>query len=157
MQKLSLENSWGIRSMVFPRNQVAFTHLLGQYGIERFRPSTEGDGLIYRIGSLLREFNVRTASEILMDGQAVPAGHFVNWRSGARLVVPPSVTLLRWKQILKHAARTGRCAHLWFHPHNLITGRQQEELVAEILKAASSYVCRGDLSSKTFRSLQNEF
>lgn len=157
MQRLSHVHSLGIQSMVFPRNQVAYSHLLNQYGIQKFRPSTEGDGFTYRIGSLLREFNIRTSSEILTDEQVVPAGHFVNWRSGARLVVPPSVTLLRWKRILKHAVRTGRCAHLWFHPHNLINGRQQEALVAEILKAASSYVRQGDLNSQTFVSLQSEF
>lgn len=156
MQRLSLENSWGVRSMVFPRNQVAFTHLLGQYGIERFRPSTEGEGLAHRIWSLLSEFNVRASSDLLTAGQAVPAGRFVNWRSGARLIVPPSVTILRWKRILTHAVRTGGCAHLWFHPHNLITGRDQDVLVAEILKMASSYVHHGDLNSKTFTNPKDE-
>jgi hypothetical protein len=153
MQRLSLENAWGIRSMVFPRNQVAFTHLLGQYGIEKFRPSTEGEGLVHRVRSLLGEFNVRASSETLSAGQAVPAGRFINWRSGARLVVPPPVTTFRWKRILQHAADTGRCAHLWFHPHNLITGKNQISLVGDILRIAGDHVRRGDLKSETFMSL----
>ena len=154
MQRLSHVHSLGIQSMVFPRNQVAYSHLLNQYGIQKFRPSTEGDGLTYRIGSLLREFNVRTASEILTDEQVVPAGHFVNWRSGARLVVPKPFTTFRWKRILQHAADTGRCAHLWFHPHNLITGKNQVSLVGDILRMAGDHVRRGDLKPRTFGELQ---
>jgi hypothetical protein len=154
MQRLSLENAWGIRSMVFPRNQVAFSHLLSQYGIEKFRPSRKGDGLAHRIGSLVGEFNVRAISETLTAGQAVPTGRFINWRSGARLVVPPPVTTFRWKRILQHAAETGRCAHLWFHPHNLITGKNQISLVGDILRMAGDHVRLGDLKPRTFGELQ---
>lgn len=153
MQRLSRERSWGIQSMVFPRNQVAFTDLLGQYGIERYRASSDGDGVTYRIKSLLSEFNLRTQSESLQSRQTVPAGHFVNWRSGARLVVPSEVTTLRWKRILQHATITEQCAHLWFHPHNLITGKHQTALVTEIFRMAGDAVRRGHLQSRQFREL----
>jgi hypothetical protein len=150
MQSLSRRNSWGVTSMVFPRNQVAFTHLLSGYGIEKFRPSVDDDGIASRVGSLLKEFDVHAEAESFTDGQTVPAGRFINWRSGARLVVPPSVTKLRWKRILRNAVSTGRCAHLWFHPHNLITGRSQLALVGDILKMAGDHVRRGELESCTF-------
>jgi hypothetical protein len=153
MQRLSTERSWGIQSMVFPRNQVAFVHLLGQYGIRMYRSSFDGDGLTYRIGTLFSEFNIRARSEALPSRQVVPAGRFVNWRSGARRAIPPSVTTLRWKRILRHAAKTGQCAHLWFHPHNLITGKHQIALVSQILRMAGDHVRRGDLQSLQFREL----
>lgn len=153
MQRLGEERSWEFESMVFPRNQVAFTNLLNQYGIKKYRASSEGDGLSHRIKSLSSEFNLRTRSESLESRQVVPAGYFVNWRSAARLVVPPSVTILRWKRILQHATKTEQCAHLWFHPHNLITGKHQVALVSEILRMAGSAVRRGHLEPRQFREL----
>lgn len=153
MQRLSEERSWETQSMVFPRNQVAFTDLLGQYGIKRYRASRDGDGLAYRIKSLLSEFNLRARSQYSESRQVVPAGYFVNWRSGARLVVPPSVTTLRWKRILQHATITEQCAHLWFHPHNLITGKHQIALVGEMFRMAGDAVRRGHLQSLQFRDL----
>jgi hypothetical protein len=38
------------------------------------------------------------------------------------------VTEKRWANVLGHAEKSGGVAHLWLHPHNLITARGQVDL-----------------------------
>ncbi len=154
MQKLSDSGEWKIRSMVFPRNQVSFTNLLSEYGITKYRGGSVGDGTSHRLRMLGNEFKIWSKAESIFSGSEVPAGRFLNWRSGGRRVVPSNVTVRRWNQIMGHAARTGGCAHLWFHPHNLITGRNQLDLVSRVLRLAGEYVRKGHLYSTTFSEVE---
>jgi hypothetical protein len=52
------------------------------------------------------------------------------------------VTLKRWSNVLDHAVASGGVAHLWLHPHNLITARGQVELfedaISRVAKAQNS-------------------
>ena len=154
MRSLSEANSWHIESMVFPRNEVAQVHLLSQYGIVRFRDGEQPNTRFVRAMRSLEEFNVLRRAELLPgDKTRVPAGRFVNWRSGLRRSVPSRVTVRRWQHILDDAERRDRCAHLWFHPHNLITGSQQLELVTRIVALAAERVRRGTMRSLLFREL----
>ena len=152
MHEVSVESRWGIESMVYPRNAVAHTELLAEHGIRRYRSSIEPVTLPERVRSLVGEFYVHAAADPGAggDGQVSP-GRLVNWRSGPRRVVPFPVTLRRWRGIMSHAAASGGCAHLWFHPHNLVTGHRQRELVGAILASAGGFVRRGELRSLTFR------
>jgi hypothetical protein len=43
---------------------------------------------------------------------------------------------------------------LWFHPHNLITGTAQRELVTNVLELAGASVRSGDLYSTTFSEVR---
>ena len=70
---------------------------------------------------------------------AIPPGTFLNWRHGPRRVIPKWVTLNRWTNVLDHAVASGGVAHLWLHPHNLITARGQVELFEDaILRVAKA-------------------
>lgn len=154
MQHASNASGWGIESMVYPRNAVAHSELLREYGIRRHRSSIEPVTLPERLRSLVGEFNVRAASDSAAGtDDRVSPGRLVNWRSGPRRIVPSSVTLRRWRGIMSHAASSGGCAHLWFHPHNLVTGHRQRELVGAILASAGEFVRRGELRSITFREV----
>jgi len=151
MQAASDESGWDIDSMVYPRNAVARPELLAEHGIRRYRSSIEPVTLPERVRSVVGEFNVRTVSDPVAGADdLVSPGRFVNWRSGARRAVPPAVTVRRWRGIMSHAATSGGCAHLWFHPHNLVTGHRQRELVGAILASAGGFVRRGELRSLTF-------
>ena len=152
MQDASNESGWGIESMVYPRNAVAYSGLLPGYGIRRHRRSVEPVTFTERLRSVVGEFNVRAVSDQFAGADdLVSPGRFVNWRSGPRRAVPPAVTVRRWRGIMSHAAASGGCAHLWFHPHNLVTGHRQRELVGAILASAGQFVHRGELRSLTFR------
>lgn len=157
MRDLVDRRSWSISSMVFPRNGIAHTSLLPEFGIDRYRNSPENDSFIARVRSLLSEYNVCASAEGLpIVAERVAGGRFLNWRRGARRMVPAQLTLSRWQQILEKASAGGRCAHMWFHPHNLITGYKQWDLVERVLGAAGKYVQDGRLVSRTFSNSGSE-
>jgi hypothetical protein len=59
------------------------------------------------------------------------------------------VTVARFEHLLDHAEASGGVAHMWLHPHNLITGKQQLELLNRVLKSVSIRQKRGSLSVLT--------
>jgi len=154
MQSLSNEHSWGIESMVYPRNDVAHTEILREYGIRRHRTSTEPVSLSERMRGLVGEFNLKTTSDPTpgASGEISP-GRFLNWRAGPRRLVPAKVTALRWRRVCEHAVRSGGCAHVWFHPHNVVTGHHQRGLVEEVLKISGDFVRRNELKPLTFKDV----
>jgi len=156
MRGLASAEGWNIESMVFPRNLIAHSDLLETYGIRRFRMGLNRTRpyRLSRIAALADEFNVLKMDQCRPnDAREVPAGHFLNWRSGARRLVPSSVTLARWRHVLVSAEHSGGVAHLWTHPHNLITGKDQADLFVCAMQEAGRYVREGRLASVTFRGL----
>ena len=83
------------------------------------------DGRQIVAASLAAEFNTHPSPQPEEPGDrtliAIPPGYFFNWRFGARRRVPREVTVARWSNLLRRTAREGGVAHLWLHPHNLIT------------------------------------
>lgn len=157
MRDLVQHMGWDVSSMVFPRNGVAYTTILSEYGITRFRNSPERFSYVARTRSLLSELNTRTISEPeSMVENRIAGGRFVNWRCGPRRMIPAQVTHTRWQNILEHAGSTGGCAHLWFHPHNLITGHRQWDVVDGILGVAGRLVREERLVSKVFSELGSD-
>lgn len=154
MQSISNERHWGVESMVYPRNDVAHSGILSEYGIRRHRTSTEPVTTVQRINGLIGELNVLATSDPAPGGdRVISPGRFLNWRAGARRVVPARITALRWRNICKHAVESGGCAHLWFHPHNVVTGHQQRELVSDVLTIAGEFVRRNELRTITFKDV----
>ena len=129
---------YAIDTFVYPRNQVGHTDLLTKHGIGAYRTFLPS---MNRIASLMREMNVMGTSQAhgLRDGELVviPAGYFLNWRQGLRKRVPKAVTVRRWQSILKHAARHDGVAHLWLHPHNIISGPETMDVLSDILALVS--------------------
>jgi len=155
MRTLGLHNQWDLRSMVFPRNEVAFVDMLSEFGIHQYRARSATDSAYHRAAALLNECNIRQQAEVLPHEKSkIPAGHFLNWRSGPRRVIPPVVTMSRWRSILADAAENNRCAHLWFHPHNVVTGHNQRHLVSQAMELAGGYIRRGELCASTFNEVQ---
>ena len=108
------------RTMVYPRNRVAFTHILPSMGIGGFRMARVRS----RPLSLASEFNIfaRPESDPVQAPTgpvAIPAGNFVNWRHGLRRLVPTALSLKRFSNLLDNAERTGRVVHYWLHPENI--------------------------------------
>jgi peptidoglycan/xylan/chitin deacetylase (PgdA/CDA1 family) len=133
---LAKSKGYAINTFVYPRNLVGRTNLLTKHGIGAYRamlPAT------HRFNSLIRELNVLDISQahgyLDEDLVVVPSGYFLNWRKGLRKRVPKSVTVRRWMSILKHAASNNGVAHLWFHPHNIISGPETMDVLSDILAA----------------------
>ncbi|MEA3015736.1 MAG: hypothetical protein QOI38_458 [Sphingomonadales bacterium] len=123
------------RTFIHPRNAVAHLDLLGQAGFVGYRLAPRPRS---RAASLASEFNPFAAAEPTPPRaplQPIPGGHFINWLSGARRLVPAWLTRRRARHALEQAARTGGVAHFWTHPENIASApatlRNLEAVVEE--------------------------
>lgn len=142
-----------LQSMIYPRNQVAHTDLLPHFGISGYRDSHDkGSAYGSKIGTLVDEFNVFSKSSAHSDKEVpirIPAGYFLNWQNGPRLIIPPTITVRRFNHLLDHAEKTGGVVHMWLHPHNLITGKNQVQLFNRVLQSVAQRQSQGSLSVLT--------
>lgn len=124
--------------MVYPRNRVVEPELLAQHGINahRVEPKRGGSSALSKAARVASEFNRFSRSEPTPPAEQchlIPGGQPLNWRSGIRAKVPKVATVKRWESITRHALTCGGVVHLYLHPHNLITGHQQVELLDLVL------------------------
>ncbi|MBC3193495.1 hypothetical protein H7X46_20755 [Pseudonocardia sp. C8] len=121
-----------VRTFVYPRNRVAHRQVLAEFGIAGARDARPSRS---RPGALFEELSPAAPDT---DPPAdvpvrIPAGRFLNWRSGPRRAVPPRVTRSRFRRSLSTAARTGGVVHVWTHPENLASGPGTLELLRDIV------------------------
>jgi hypothetical protein len=122
------------QTFVYPRNLVAHPEILGRHGLVGYRAAPPDRS---RAASLASEFNVfaKPQSAEATDGLIqIPGGHFLNWRSGPRRLVPPAVTRLRGQRLLERAARDGGVVHYWLHPENIATGPSTLKLLQGLIE-----------------------
>ena len=122
------------RTFVYPRNLVAHVDRLVEHGIVGFREAPPARS---RLRSLLSEFDVlaRPQEDRARGGIVrIPSGYFLNWRSGARRLVPPSVTVVRARRLLDRAARANAVVHYWLHPENIATAPATLDLLGALVR-----------------------
>jgi hypothetical protein len=158
---------WGTapRSMVFPRNQVAYTDVLEAQGISRWRENPEVFFWSERIGAHppapIRLLRIADALAPLgrrtvpLEGQP-RASHFI------RFALPE----LAWRAHLERIRRDARtmrpdqAIHLWWHPHNL--GAEVErgihrlgellDAVGEVVPLGTRFAAMDELDAPALRS-----
>lgn len=148
--ELSLTNIPQGQTFIFPRNRVAHLDALERAGFCAYReakPSTP-------IGRLLGEFNIFESSEAELrqpnEGIApIAAGHFVNWKAGARKYVPLAVTRRRAAHMLDDAVRTGGVVHFWTHPENIASSPATLDVLRVILEEVKTRRDRGEILVQT--------
>jgi len=142
-----------LQTMIYPRNQVAHTDLLPIFGISGYRDSNDSDSAYgSKIRTLVNEFNIFSKSSAHSQYEApvkISAGYFLNWQNGPRLIIPPTITVRRFNHLLDHAEKTGGVVHMWLHPHNLITGKNQVQLFNRVLQSVAQRQSQGSLSVLT--------
>ena len=142
-----------LQSMIYPRNQVAHTDLLPQFDISGYRDSDDKrSAYASKIGTLVDEFNIFSKSSAHSEQEVptrIPAGYFLNWQNGPRLIIPPTITVRRFNHLLDHAEKTDGVVHMWLHPHNLITGKNQVQLFNRVLQSVAHRQAQGSLSVLT--------
>lgn len=148
-------------TVIFPRNQVGHLDALRRYGFKTYRQD-KPRSILGRVGNLLVEVNAldRGSPDIpkMRDGWFVsPAGDFLNWPSGVRSLVPVSLTVQRWKSMLRHAVETGGYVHMWFHPHNLINSPAMVDSFSSVMNYVGELVRSGDLLSLTMEEANDHF
>ena len=142
-----------LQTMIYPRNQVAHTDLLQKFGISGYRDSNDSASAYgSKVGTLVNELNVFSKSSAHAQPEEpirIPAGYFLNWRNGPRLVIPPTITVRRFNHVLDHAEKIEGVVHMWLHPHNLITGKNQVQLFNRVIQSVARRQSRGSLSVLT--------
>lgn len=125
-------------TFVFPRNDVAHVDLLAGIGIKGYRLARNFRS---RVASLASEFDVFSPPESGLppaEGLCpIPAGYFVNWRHGARRLVPRGLSRLRARRMLDSAQRTGRIVHYWLHPENIASAPSTFDNLRDVITAAA--------------------
>lgn len=133
---IAKEAGHNLRSIVFPRNQMASQHIecCKQHGIDYFRGNP--GSFLYRPmsgsenGNIIRAF--RLLDSVLpvsrnLCYQSAPALHGANNVRASRFLRPfnrrlPMYSKLhqhRIKSEMEYAAKSGSVYHLWWHPHNM--------------------------------------
>ena len=139
----------GSRTFVYPRNLVADSNLLAKHGFTGFRAARARRS---RARALLDEFNVFEAAEQPIQNGGIipiPAGFFLNWRSGPRALVPPTVTRLRARRLLRAAATGDAVVHYWLHPENVATAPSTLSLLRMLLREVADARETGDCEVMT--------
>ena len=140
------QNSVELSTFIYPRNQIKFEEQLSNFDFLGYRQcDIQNSAYANRFQILQDECNIGRKSDkhsVSTRPIAIPPGTFLNWRHGPRRIIPKWVTLKRWSNVLDHAVFSGGVAHLWLHPHNLITARGQVELfedaISRVAKAQNS-------------------
>lgn len=140
------QNSLELSTFIYPRNQIKFEEQLSNFDFLGYRQcDIQNSAYANRFQILQDECNICRKSDkhsVSTRPIAIPPGTFLNWRHGPRRIIPKWVTLKRWSNVLDHAVFSGGVAHLWLHPHNLITARGQVELfedaISRVAKAQNS-------------------
>ncbi|GAA3201891.1 polysaccharide deacetylase family protein [Nonomuraea roseoviolacea] len=116
-----------VRSIVHPRNQVAYVDTLPEAGIIAYR-GVERNWYGNRLGPLhlldralgtpATTYDPRTlrVGERLVN---LPASQFLVGSNGLRRLIPAASRIRQARLGLDRAARRGEVYHLWFHPFNL--------------------------------------
>jgi hypothetical protein len=91
--------------------------------------------------SLLSELDLlaRPDTEVAEDHPPIriPAGYFINWRSGARRLVPVGLSSLRARLLLERAASCNGIVHYWTHPENIASAPDTLKVLRRIIRHAA--------------------
>lgn len=136
------EHGLPLRSLVFPRNQVAHLDTLPRYGIIAYR-GIEGSRPLERRGAAhllhralaLPPPTYDPASLKVSDRLVnLPASQFLLAYDGARGWIPTASRVRQARLGLAEAALRDRLFHLWFHPFNLGTSPRMFDALEMILR-----------------------
>lgn len=146
-------NSVELSTFIYPRNQIKFEEQLSNFDFLGYRQcDIQNSAYANRFQILQDECNIGRKSDkhsVSTRPIAIPPGTFLNWRYGPRRIIPKWVTLKRWSNVLDHAVFSGGVAHLWLHPHNLITARGQVELFEDAISRVGKAQNSGLIKSVT--------
>lgn len=144
-----------LSTFIYPRNEVGHVEALRKAGFIGYREKlARPGGAAGRMIRLAEELNVRPALQRTKPAGAdrvvrIPAGYFFNWRFGSRSRIPAGFTVRRWKSLLDRSAAHGTVAHLWLHPHNLITAPDTGDVLEAVLAHAAALAAAGKLRIET--------
>jgi peptidoglycan/xylan/chitin deacetylase (PgdA/CDA1 family) len=145
IKKVANKYKTKIKTFIFPRNVVNARFLDKAKFLVAFRKAPKSlfrNRILKRAYSLVKEFIPYSSSQLIeyYDKKvAIPGDFFINWRSGLRRYVPIWLTVFRFKMAVNHAVKNNGIVHIWLHPHNLATGKNQFFLLEKIFSVIKDY------------------
>lgn len=154
--KIFEKESISVNSLVFPRNDVGHLKLLSNSGFNVYRKGLIEQSRLHsnKYYRVLDELNILKPSQKFKQSKnnpmiSLPAGYLLKWPSGAKKFIPSEVTYKRWDHILRSASHKSAQAHMWFHPHNMITAPKMRDTFESIIKNVSTKIQNGELINLT--------
>lgn len=162
--KIFEKESISVNSLVFPRNDIGHLELLHNAGFNIYRKGVIEQSKLHsnKYYRVLDELNILKPSQKFKKSKnnpmiGLPAGYFLNWPSGPRQLIPSEVTYKRWDHILRSASRKSAQAHMWFHPHNMITAPKMRDTFENIIKNVSTKIQNGEIVNLTMDECQRYY
>jgi peptidoglycan/xylan/chitin deacetylase (PgdA/CDA1 family) len=153
VKQWKVANSIELSTFIYPRNQIQFKDALNDFEYLGYRQcDIQNTAYATRLKILQDECNIQKKSDmhsVFANPIAIPPGTFLNWRHGPRRAIPKSITMRRWANVLKHTVSTGGVAHLWMHPHNLITAKGQVEFFEDAISRVAEFRNSGLIEVRT--------
>jgi hypothetical protein len=159
--RLHQEHNLPLRSLVYPRNHIAYTQTLHRYGITTYRGVEQkwyrqSSGMARRVMSyldyLLALPPVTYDPAMLRVGEKLvnlPASQFLMSYDGARGWIPTASRVRRAKLGISQAVQHGQLYHLWFHPFNLGSSEKMYDALEQILHEVARRRDLGELRVMT--------
>jgi len=155
--QLHREHGLPLRSLVYPRNQVAYLDTLPAYGIIAYR-GIEQNWYGSRRGALhlldralgLPPPTYSSAALTVADPLVnLPASQFLMAYDGLRAAIPTASRVRQARLGLDRAVRRNDLYHLWFHPFNLGTSARMFDALEQILQRVARLRDAGHLRVMT--------
>ncbi len=156
IQSHMLSSGISYSSLIYPRNRVAHSSILKIFGLERYRDFPNHLELKYlpkKINSILENLIIFKKAEGTHKN-CVPGGIMIHWFYGYRKLIPMSILSKKYEYLLNDAINKNKVAHLWLHPHNLITSKKTKEIFVDLCKKIGDIKKEGKLVDVTFKELE---
>ncbi len=151
-----IADDWGqtVDSFIYPRNDVAHREVLAEYGVSAYRgKSPTRDGVRGVFDSTVRDQSMLVQPELDEYGLVnVPASQFLFGFEGPARTVAESIWTDPMLEVARRgideAARSDGVFHMWLHPNNLTSERDDRRMRA-ILAHLERRRSAGDLTVET--------
>ncbi len=159
--RIHKEHNLTLRSLVYPRNQIAYTETLPKYGITSYRGAEtkwyrQQTSVSARLLSFLDYLLALPPvtydpASLRADDKLVnlPASQFLLSYDGLRGKIPTAARVQQAKRGIERAVRYDHLYHLWFHPFNLGSNEKMFEALEAILWEIARRRDVGDLRVMT--------
>lgn len=155
--QLHREQGLSLRSIVYPRNQVAYTDTLHKYGIIAYRGVEQNwygnrrgaFHLLDRALGLPPPTYDPAALKVANNLVNLPASQFLMAYDGVRGKIPTASRVWQARFGIDKAVKQNQLYHLWFHPFNLGTNDRMFDALEQILQLVARRRDAGQLNVMT--------
>lgn len=155
---LAKKENINIKSLVFPRNSIAYLDVLKELGIKSFRGYKKRKIWQYVFNQVFPTTPPVYNIEKLINYNGVleiPESMFLMPYDGARKIIPSFSRRIKVKKGLKKAIATNGLFHLWFHPFNLGSSPKMISDLEYILSIVRQKIDSEEIVNMTMNDLTN--